>query len=127
MAVQYPAQCIEKLATFFFWYDTKYKAAIELHHHDGEVQGEAEEDDDRALLVLESLPEFPTDLAFLNVTEQASAGSFFIGVKGGVLGREWRVVEGHAAISSSSEEPHLSNLEGEEFGVSNGVSSASLA
>lgn len=91
-------------------------------HHEGEVQGEPEEEDDRPLLVLESLPEFPNDLASLNVTEQASAGSFFMGVKGGVLGSEWIVLEGDATISSSSEELHFSNLEGEEFGVSNGVS-----
>ncbi|PON58634.1 hypothetical protein PanWU01x14_165240, partial [Parasponia andersonii] len=57
-----------------------------MSHHEGEVQGEPEDEDERPLLLLESLPEVPRDLASLRETEQASAGSFFIGVNGGVNG-----------------------------------------
>lgn len=91
-------------------------------HHEGEVQGEPEEDEETPLLLLDSLPEVPRDLASLRETEQPSAGSFFIGVNGGVSGGGW-------SISSSPEEPDpdpdpdpdISNLEGEVSGVSNGV------
>lgn len=86
-------------------------------YHEGEVQGEAE-DEERPMLLRESLHEVAKDLASLRETEQASEGSFFIGVKGGVDGGEW-VTEG--VVSSSSEEPLLSKREGEVSGVSNGV------
>lgn len=85
------------------------------HHHDGEVQGDPEEDEETPLLLLESLPEVPNDRASLKVTEQASSGSFFIGVNGGVI---------CATISSSLElDPLISNRDGEESGVWNGVPS----
>lgn len=58
------------------------------YHHEGDVEGEPEDEDELPLLVLESLPEVPKDLASLRETEQASLGSFFIGVKGGVVGLE---------------------------------------
>lgn len=61
---------------------------LTMHHHEGEVQGEPDDDEEWPLLLLDSLPEVPKDLAFLRETEQASAGSFFIGVKGGVVGLE---------------------------------------
>lgn len=44
--------------------------------------------------MLESLPEVPRDLASLIETEQASLGSFFIGVRGGVVGLEGPEPEG---------------------------------
>lgn len=65
-----------------------------LDHHEGEVQGEPEDEDELPLLVLESLPEVPRDLASLRETEQASLGSFFIGVRGGVVGLEGPEPEG---------------------------------
>lgn len=71
--------------------------------------------------MLESLPDVAKDLASFRETEQASAGSFFIGVKGGVLGLEGLQGDGWRT-SSSPEEPHASSREGDESGVSNGVS-----
>ena len=59
-----------------------------MHYHEGEVHGEPDDDEEWPLLVLDSLPEVPKDVASLRETEQASAGSFFIGVKGGVVGLE---------------------------------------
>jgi hypothetical protein len=92
-----------------------------IDHHEGEVQGEPDDDDERPLPLLESLPEVPNDLAFLRDTEHASAGSFFIGVKGGVVG-----LDGWGTSSSSPEEPPVSNREGDVSGVSNGVLSTPL-
>lgn len=82
------------------------------------MQGEAD-DEERPLLLRESLHEVAKDLASLRETEEASAGSFFIGVKGGVT-------QARVASSSSSEEPLLSKREGEVSGVSNGGVSAPL-
>jgi hypothetical protein len=88
-----------------------------MHHHEGDVQGELDDDDEGPLQLLESLPEVPIDPVFLRETEQASAGSFFIGVRGGVVG-----LDGWGTSSSSSpEEPPISNREGDVSGVSNGV------
>lgn len=96
-----------------------------INHHEGEVQGEPEEEEERPLLLLESLPEVPRDLASLRETEQASAGSFFIGVKGGVvIGLDGPDGVGCATSSSpelEEEEPPISNLDGDVSGVSNGV------
>jgi len=93
-------------------------------YHEGEVQGEPE-DEERPLLLRESLHEVAKDLASLRETEQASEGSFFIGVRGGVQGGEW-VTQGVIIASSSSEEPLPSKREGEVSGVSNGVFAAPL-
>ena len=94
-----------------------------MNHHEGEVQGEPEDDE------VESLPEVARDLASLRDTEQASAGSFFMGVNGGVGGLEWLdnvdVLTISASSYSSPEEPEaepgISSLEGDVSGVSNGV------
>lgn len=92
-----------------------------MSHHEREVQGEPDDEDERPLLVFESLPEVPRDLAFLSEIEQAPAGSFFMGVNGGVNGVEGLGGDGWATSSSPEEEPAISNLEGDESGVSNGV------
>ncbi|KAF2303900.1 hypothetical protein GH714_024255 [Hevea brasiliensis] len=98
---------------------------VALHisnYHEGDVM-DTEDDDERPLLLTESLPEVPKDLASLKETEHASAGSFFIGVNGGVPGNECGLDGDLRAISSSpEEEPPVSNRDGDESGVSNGVS-----
>lgn len=66
---------------------------MDHHYHEGEVQGEPEDDEKGPLMLRESLAEVSKDLASLRETEQASAGSFFIGVRGGVYGGE-RVPQG---------------------------------
>jgi hypothetical protein len=101
----------------------KVNIKLNANHHEGDVHGEPEDDDERPLLLTESLPEVPRDLASLNETEQALAGSFFIGVNGGVPGTECGADGDGKAISSSPElEPHVSKRDGEESGVSYGVS-----
>lgn len=91
---------------------------VALSHHEGEVRGEPDDEDERPSLLLESVPETPKDLTSLRETEQASAGSFFIGVNGGVIG----LVGDDWEISSSSDELSISSsLEGDVSGVSNGV------
>lgn len=95
------------------------------NHHEGDVHGVPEDDEEMPLLLTESLPEVPKDLASLKETELASAGSFFIGVNGGLPESECGVDDDNGcAISSSSpeEEPIVSNRDGDESGVSNGVS-----
>lgn len=95
-----------------------------INHHEGEVEVEPEEEEERPLLLLESLPEVPRDLASLRETEQASAGSFFIGVKGGVV-IGFDGPEGVGCATSSSpeleEEPPISILDGDMSGVWKGV------
>ena len=96
-----------------------------INHHEGEVRGEPEDDEERpSLLLLESLPEVANDLASLKETEHASAGSFFIGVNGGVFKTEAGLDKEDWFISSSSppEESPVSNRDGDVSGVSNGVS-----
>lgn len=99
---------------------------VTLHlsnYHEGDVHGDTDDDEDeRPLLLTISLPEVPKDLASLKETEHAFAGSFFIGVKGGVAGGECGLDVDGCAISSSLEEPPVSNRDGDEPGVSNGVS-----
>lgn len=91
-------------------------------HHEGEVQGDPDEDDERPLMLFESLPEVPRDRPSLSETEQPSAGSFFIGVNGGVDGGEEGLDCDGWATSSSLEELPISKREGDVSGVSNGVS-----
>ena len=91
-------------------------------HHEGEVRGDPDDDDESPLMLLESLPEVPRDRASLSETEQASAGSFFIGVNGGVVGGEEGLDWHGWATSSSPEELPISKREGDVSGVSNGVS-----
>lgn len=94
---------------------------LNANHHEGDVHGDPEDDDERPLLLTESLPEVPNDLTSLNETEQASAGSFFIGVNGGVTGTGCGA-EGDAISSSPELEPSISKRDGDESGVSYGVS-----
>lgn len=77
------------------------------------------------MILWESLPEVPKDLASLRETEQASSRSFFNGDRGGVHvhGGEW---DAGAAKSSSPEEPLLSKREGELSGALNEISAALL-
>lgn len=93
-----------------------------MSHHEGEVQGEAEDDDEGPLMLWESLPEVANGLPLLRETEQASAGSFFIGDRAG----EPDATASTSSSSSSPEDPLLSKREGEVSGVSNEVSAPLL-
>lgn len=81
------------------------------------MQGDSDVDDDEMPSMLESLPEVASERASFKETEHASAGSFFIGVNGGVV---W--CEEGLDVGDSPEEPFVSKREGDESGVSNGVS-----
>lgn len=90
-----------------------------IHH---EVEGEQEDEDETpSLLLMESLLEVPNELASLRETEHAFAGSSFIGVNAtedaGLQHADW------PPLSSSSPTEPL-NRDGDESGVSNGVSTA---
>lgn len=100
------------------------------NHHEGEVEGVSEEEEEEGPWMLwVSLPEVPKEVASLRETEEPSAGSFFIGMRGGVReGGEWEQPQDDPSAaapslrsSSSPEETLLSKPEGEVSGVSNGV------
>jgi len=104
------------------WYTIEFCEHMIIDHQEGEVEGVSEEEEEGPLMLWVSLPEVPKEVASLRETEEPSAGSFFIGVRGGVSeGGEWEQSAPPLRSSSSSWSSPEEPREGEVFGVSNGV------